>query len=496
MRRGRTFRRRRRRAAQPKKKDIVTRGTLSLDKEWTDLRIWCKKLGMPKSKLGLAYFPTTFRGMMATKNIEAGEDLIRVPERLLVTASKIRHMLLTRPSRSVTPNCPSRALSEHQALAYWIYSESCLSDRSTWSSYMRSLPRDFESVPLYVLSGERPSNKLSCVADVPLWVAKHLPHSVLQRVVEQQRNLFSDWTQTRAVIGNLVGPQLTDWRRYVWSWLVVGTRCIHLGSPTSLKSSQRSEGLLDSSILKPISCQDSIALAPVLDLLNHSHTAEVSTGFESTTRQFVITTHCRYSKGQEVFISYGPHDNHFMLAEYGFVSERNPFQILELDYEMDAWLLAVKSNECLSFAKAAPTADRIDNLVSILKRHGLWGDFTLSPRDSEPSYRVLAALYLLLPAVQYGEISHNSIDRWERWRRGENLTPTSSNNSSNVSDIQEPAAQQWIQRICGRIVQKSDIMLADVRKRHSMCPQDFLYHCLGIIWHETNQTARFWSTTW
>ncbi|KAJ2610492.1 hypothetical protein H4S08_003587 [Coemansia sp. RSA 1365] len=492
MRRGRTFRRRRRRATRPEKEAIATRGTPSLDHEWTDLRIWCKEHGMPKSKLGLAYFPETFRGMMATKNIEAGEDLIRVPERLLVTASKIRHTLLTCPSRSVTPNCPNRALSEHQALAYWIYSESCLSDRSAWSSYIRSLPRNFESVPLYVLSGERPSNKLSCAADVPRWVARHLPHSVLQRVVKQQRDLFRDWTQTRTILSNIVGPQLTDWRQYVWAWLVVGTRCIHLGSPKSLTRSQQLEGLLDSSILKPISCQDSIALAPVLDLLNHSHSAEVSTGFDSTTRQFVITTHSRYSKGQEVFISYGPHDNHFMLAEYGFVSELNPFQILELDHEMDAWLLAVKSNKCLSREKAASTADKIDKLVSTLRRHGLWGDFTLSPIDSEPSYRLLAALYLLLPAVQYGEISHNSIDRWERWRRGESLKSTSS---SNASDIQELAAQRWIQRICGGIVQKSDIILTDVRKRHSACPQGFLYHCLGIVWHETNQSARLWSTS-
>ncbi|KAJ2874403.1 hypothetical protein FB639_004104, partial [Coemansia asiatica] len=126
------------------------RGRPCTDKTWSDLRSWCKARGMAKTKLTLAYFPGTLRGMMATKGIGAGEDLVRVPESLLVTASKVRRLVTASMrsaaacSRSGSTHLPW-TLSEHQSLTYWLYTESEKPSGSEWCMYIDSLPRDFAS---------------------------------------------------------------------------------------------------------------------------------------------------------------------------------------------------------------------------------------------------------------------------------------------------------------------------------------------------------------
>ncbi|KAI8320925.1 SET domain-containing protein, partial [Martensiomyces pterosporus] len=325
---------------------------------WSGLRDWCKMQGLPKTKLTLAYFPDTFRGMMATRDIDQGEDIIRVPERLLVTASKVRRLTMARAKAdsSSAAGMGGWDLSEHQSLAYWVYTEAELGQRSEWHSYISTLPRDFASVPLFV--GAK-------------WVLSRLPHSMRQKIAEQQSRLFNDWTHTCASLSAANSRPVTSWRLYVWAWLAVNTRCIHLGRHSA-----------QTDILRPISGDDSIALAPVLDFLNHSGQADVSVRFDEKQKCFSIRTNRPYAKGQEVFISYGPHDNRFMLAEYGFVLAHNPFQFLELDHV------------------AAMGPSDVDTLVATLKQHGLWGDFTISLDALEPSYRLQAALQLLLQAGQ------------------------------------------------------------------------------------------------
>ncbi|KAJ2771586.1 hypothetical protein IWQ57_002146 [Coemansia nantahalensis] len=449
MRRGRTARRRRRRA-------VRTRGALVLDAEWTDLRDWCRAQGMPATKLALARFPDTCRGMMATAEIRAGEDLVRVPERLLVTASRVRRATL---ARARTPSTSAWRLSEHQALAYWVYAEAAASLPSAWRRYTRTIPADFDSVPLSALSGDCPSDSLSTATPAAQWVATHLPRAAARRAAEQQTRLFDDWTRTRAVLATVGAAPPTDWRRYVWAWLAVNTRCIHLGRPA--------EG-----------GQDTIALAPVLDMLNHSHHAKIATRFDSARGQFVIQTLRGYRKGEEVFISYGPHDNAFLLAEYGFVSAGNPHQALELDREVDAWLGAAACGG--------------DALAAALRRHGLWGDFTLSLDDPDPSYRLQAALRLGLAARETGLGAGGAVAMWERWRRG--VRACDSNEAAMAA-----AMQQWIQRTCRTVAGASGQMVRDAqaavqRPPAPGRPHRFLAHCLGVIWLEAHETARRWAS--
>ncbi|KAJ1727282.1 hypothetical protein LPJ61_004654 [Coemansia biformis] len=431
---------------------------------------------MPKTKLALAYFPETFRGMMATTEIRPGEDLVRVPERLLMTASRVRRATLARARAPRAGEHGSWRLSEHQALTYWVYSEAAAPRPSAWSAYIRTIPADFGSVPLSALSGDRPSDAVSTSTPAERWTAAHLPRPVARRVAEQQERLFGDWTRTRAALAAIGVAPPASWRRFVWAWLAVNTRCIHLGRPADAGGNQ-----------------DTIALAPVLDMLNHSHHANTTTCYDAASGQFVIQTHRRYQKGDEVFISYGPHDNCFLLAEYGFVAACNPYQTIELDHELSAWA------DTAPELRASTGGD--GRLVDILRHRGLWGEFTLSLDDSEPSYRLQAALRLLLAAGKRGTDTTSAVAQWERWRRGEQL--------SGPGEVAATAAmRQWLGRTCGEVARCSGQMVREAQEaagaswsvpleqqpsaEHSR-PHRFLAHCLSVVWLETNRIALQWA---
>ncbi|ORX67135.1 SET domain-containing protein [Linderina pennispora] len=297
---------------------------------------------------------------MATRDIAIGEDIVEIPERLLMTASKVQH---------------AGHLSEQQALTLWVYQQYSLGERSPWHAYISTLPQDFDSVPLFQLSGA------------------FARKTGADRIVARSAAVCAgENCRPAPAAGGGLAVREIDWRRFVWAWLAVSTRSINLGRKH----------------------KDRLALAPFLDFLNHSETAQVTVRYDEHRRVFAIRSLVGYRKGQEVFISYGPHDNRHMLVEYGFVLEHNPFRFLELDSQVMDWI-----SECKLVVQrrkqSAVKPEDFDRMVEVLKGYGLFGDYTF---DNEPSFRLLAALHLLLPLVEEGAAVRRVLARWERWRRG------------------------------------------------------------------------------
>ncbi|KAJ1954138.1 hypothetical protein EC988_002591 [Linderina pennispora] len=417
---GRTARHRQRRQAGPDSERACSQGTPCQTAEWLALRDWSKQHGLRKHKLTLAYFPKTFRGMMATRDIAIGEDIVEIPERLLMTASKVQH---------------AGHLSEQQALTLWVCQQYSLGERSPWHAYISTLPQDFDSVPLFQLSGASPGK----LAQTGLWHV--LPRSVQAKIADQHQRLVEDWRCAKLVAAD----NLTDWRRFVWAWLAVSTRSINLGRKH----------------------KDRLALAPFLDFLNHSETAQVTVRFDEHRRVFAIRSLVAYRKGQEVFISYGPHDNRHMLVEYGFVLEHNPFRFLELDSQVMDWI-----SECKLVVQrrkqSAVKPEDFDRMVEVLKGYGLFGDYTF---DNEPSFRLLAALHLLLPLAEEGAAVRRVLARWERWRRGE-------------LELDERAAELWVEGACQSVQERAGRVMRDLQAEDS-----FLLVCLRVIWAEIGGVA-------
>ncbi|EXX79186.1 Rkm2p [Rhizophagus irregularis DAOM 197198w] len=98
------------------------------------------------------------------------------------------------------------------------------------------------------------------------------------------------------------------------------------------------------------------------------------------TQCYEITTFVPYKRGDQVFINYGPHDNFFILMEYGFVIPNNPYNYVSLD------------KEYLEISLPGETELARQEKLDLLLRHGFYGDYSL--RISEISFRLLTALRL------------------------------------------------------------------------------------------------------
>jgi hypothetical protein len=100
---------------------------------------------------------------------------------------------------------------------------------------------------------------------------------------------------------------------YLRSWLIVNTRTFYYETP------KMERYLYD----------DRLALLPVVDLLNHADSGGCQVSFSP--ERFIVTTERVYSAGEELHICYGRHSNDFLLAEYGFVLEKNRWDAVCLD---------------------------------------------------------------------------------------------------------------------------------------------------------------------
>ncbi|KCV72858.1 hypothetical protein, variant [Fonticula alba] len=179
-----------------------------------------------------------------------------------------------------------------------------------WQHYLASLPssESFLSHPAHPQVFPQARRRL------PLG-ARRLVAGVHQRLQQDLARLSAVWTR----------PELPD-DLFAWAWFCVNTRCVFYS---------RQSAALHRHGPPSEECQ---ALAPVLDWLNHHPLAHLTTtthieprGGALTIRTTTTTTTTTGGTPEpglpdpgalhrpEVFISYGPHSDGFLLAEYGFV---------------------------------------------------------------------------------------------------------------------------------------------------------------------------------
>ncbi|XP_077735267.1 SET domain-containing protein 4 isoform X8 [Canis aureus] len=177
------------------------------------------------------------------------------------------------------------------------------------------------------------------------------------------RGLMSK-TSLRPLFSEAV-ESIFSYRALLWAWCTVNTRAVYV------KHRQRQCFSTE---------PNTYALAPYLDLLNHSPEVQVKGAFNEETRCYEIRTASNCRKHEEVFICYGPHDNQRLLLEYGFVSIHNPHACVYVSEDI--------------LVKYLPTTDKqMNKKISILKDHDFIENLTFG--WDGPSWRLLTALKLL-----------------------------------------------------------------------------------------------------
>ncbi|CAK9441609.1 uncharacterized protein LODBEIA_P54770 [Lodderomyces beijingensis] len=97
---------------------------------------------------------------------------------------------------------------------------------------------------------------------------------------------------------------------FLLSWLCINSRCLYMDLPTSHESS------------------DNFTMAPYIDFINHSCDDHCTLKIDG--RGFQITTTNSYASDEQLFLSYGPHSNDFLLTEYGFTVPENKWNDLDI----------------------------------------------------------------------------------------------------------------------------------------------------------------------
>lgn len=202
--------------------------------------------------------------------------------------------------------------------------------------FTKILPRSFDSTPLTWITSKTPTSKQTNDLEILL----KLP-SLSTHIEKQKAQLLADYEALQP------GVPLSQ---YVWAWLCVNSRCLYIPLTKN-----------------PL---NNLTLAPVIDFLNHTDNTDCACIMTyNTAKGMTIRSTSSYAPGDEIYITYGPHCNEFLLCEYGFVLPTNSYDFIDISDAVP-----------LSPYKLA----QLDAL-------GYKGEYTVSKVDG-PSFRTIVAL--------------------------------------------------------------------------------------------------------
>ncbi|XP_006126065.2 SET domain-containing protein 4 isoform X2 [Pelodiscus sinensis] len=348
--------------------------------EYICLKKWLKERGFNDSNLIPAQFSDTGRGLMNTKAFKAGELIISLPEKCLLTTGTVLSSYLGEYVAKWKPS-----ISPLIALCTFLIAERHAGEQSAWKPYIDVLPKTY-----------------TCPVCLEEEIVRLLPEP-LRRKAQEQRTVVQELHISSKTFFSSLQSLFTEnvetvfnYDALEWAWCTINTRTVYM------KHSQR-----ECFSREP----DVYALAPYLDLLNHSPNVQVKAAFNERTRCYEIRTdsHCR--RHEELFICYGPHDNQRLLLEYGFIATNNPHSEV---YVSAAILL-----------QHAFLADKQRNMkLSILKDHDLFENLTFG-RDG-PSWRLLTALKLLC-------LGADEFTYWKKVLLGDIISARNEEKSLNIA---------------------------------------------------------------
>ena len=295
--------------------------------------------------LRLSVFPDTGRGLMAMRPIPEKEVLISIPTRFMITRNTAEHSL---HSSLESPDLGE--LTTHHLIAVFLLRELDRGTQSFWCPYLKTLPGSY-SVPFFCDS-------------------LHLdlmPKYVKEKCLLQQKMVASAYEKIRSVL-NLE----LEFGRFAWAWFSVNTRAVFYNLGVDRSS------------------ENNLALAPFLDMFNHSGDVAVDVGVAESPHfpegvYQIVSANRSYKKYDQVFINYGPHDNLKLCLEYGFVIEDNVNDIVPLGLEELAGTVVTTS----------PTDSRVAKALEFIRSQGLGKNLGIVPGADSFTWNTLSCLFVM-----------------------------------------------------------------------------------------------------
>ncbi|XP_022218502.2 SET domain-containing protein 4 [Drosophila obscura] len=378
---GRTQRRRRRRqATESPTVDSAKNKSNSLPQLYVQLlaRNW-----QNSTQLSGHSYAKTGRGLCSKRrSFVAGDELIRLPVHCLISIATLEADEAFKGLFNKDLFDKDARISFQALIACYLMHEQHFHDCSQTSDigvYLDTLPRSY-TTPYFCTIPE-----LQC-----------LPECLLERTVAQNRQI-RDYYE---ILKTLVGSQCCECcgQRYfqnIWTlseyrvaYFAVNTRSVYLNSRMLELQSSKSH-------FQPLlSGSTNLALAPLLDLFNHSDA--VQTTAEIQGEDFVLTLNgpptAEIKPYEQLYISYGALTNLKLLTEYGFWLKGNAhdyFEVSLLDIEH-----MIKHNKTL----ATQTYHR--NIFKFIREHNL-SDQMFVHLDDGCSHNLRVVLHLIFKQQAY-----------------------------------------------------------------------------------------------
>lgn len=265
------------------------------------------------------------RGLYAKSQIMRRENLIRIPPSYLLNFSTaLAHITKHNPEIQLPHNIPQNlqvpaaqndkvgkfyaglsfetlhALSSFQIVSLFLVLEKSRDSGSFWKPFIDMLP-EIEELALCPLVGK--------VLDLPhadkLWTL--LPRSSRKH----SESVLARFEKDLEVVSKLVtDPSLLPKKDFLWAWMCINSRCLYMEVPQAKDSA------------------DNFTMAPYVDFLNHL--SEDQCGIKIDTLGFQVFTTSAYKPNEELYFSYGPHSNEFLLCEYGFTLAQNKWNYVDI----------------------------------------------------------------------------------------------------------------------------------------------------------------------
>ncbi|KAJ4457246.1 hypothetical protein PAPYR_7320 [Paratrimastix pyriformis] len=322
------------------------------------LEKWLLERDVDLSSCSIHHFPETGRGLMAKKTITKGTPILSIPFDLLITT---RQFMLSPPptnGRCCDPTPCARSGHCHAFLAR-LYAEErhlrdpvlllvgfllhhmAMGEASPFYPYLHTLPCTY-SIPVYfppvLLAHYAPDEGSAAPEEGGECTASgdgrgdadvlHIHRTRRRKVREQMRTLqalhrgLCDLSRACPALFRVHGCQETTLSLHAvrWAWSSLMTRCVYTDMDSLFPlPAPRTEGL----------GPDVYGMAPWLDMINHRDGAQTKGRYDPATHAYLIVAEEDFAPGQQIFISYGPHGNERLLAEYGFVHDSiSPHDVL------------------------------------------------------------------------------------------------------------------------------------------------------------------------
>ena len=291
-----------------------------------------------ENHLTVSSFPSIGRGLLAKRNLSEHDLIIELPHQAMICYHTLESDDGFVNLFSIDElECAKSSVTFQSLLSLYLLYQSDKGESSKWLAYLRSLPDSFTN-PYFCKKSE----------------LYFLPESILEKIVEQNEVIKKDFIE----LTKLIRPEFKEnftLEAFKWAFFVCNSRSVYLNGKCL-------EPLVDHLNFKELlSDSPDMALAPLLDLLNHSddaitksqlnhsetsiekHSEKIKTGEIRLSYQLFTTKSIK--KFDQIFINYGAFNNTKLLIEYGFIIPNNHIDFLE--FTLDDINNYIKSHQIL-----------------------------------------------------------------------------------------------------------------------------------------------------